>query len=524
MRTFISERKWFFIVLLLVVLALSWFLIHRSGNGLPKGLETGTVARGDVSEVVSETGLIQAARSVNLAFERSGRVSNIFVKEGDTVTAGDIIMILDTAAPGLERNVAEAQLEAEYIRLQELRSGADPLSLAINESTVLSAEQNLTRVTAQQNQLVDSAKQALYAIQPQAYLAKGQQENSEKNYTAPTVTGTYTGSEEGVYTITLYRSRSESNYAYRVSGLESMSHAVSTVRPTPVGTQGLYIQFPPNFAGDGLVWEIPIPNDRGQNHITSLNAYKNAVEGRELAINAAESALTTAKLQLQQVSGSARDERIALQEAQIKQMEARLSSSELALAGTRIIAPFDGTIHTISAEVGQFVSPGAPMVTLISETNFEVKVDVPEVDIAEVTVGDEAVITPEAFRDTSLKAKVTSVSPSSTLVNGVRVFTVTLNFLETDRRFRDGLSADVDITSATSHQVVMVPSRAVFENQTGRFVRVINTNNNIELRSVTTGLRGSNGYTEIVNGLIEGEHIITFANRDALSILEKNES
>lgn len=523
MRTFISEKKWLAVALVLVTLLIGWFVANNSKQGLPKGIETGMVSRGDVSEIVSETGLIQAARSVNLAFERSGRVANILVKEGDTVAAGDIIMVLESDSAELDLSAAEAGLQAEYIKLQELRNGADPLSRSVAEAAVSTAEQNLARVTAQQNQLVESARQALRAIAPQAYLVKGQQEESESNYNAPQITGTYTGEVEGVYTITLYRSRSESNYAYRVSGLESASHAVSTVRPTPLGTHGLYIQFPPNFAGN-TVWEIPIPNDRSPSHINNLNAYQNAIEGRELAISSAEGALTQARLQLELSSSGARSERIALQEAQIRQMEARRSSSELGMASTHIIAPFPGTINSINTEVGQFISPGTPMATMISESFFEVKVDVPEVDIIEVTVGDEAVVTPEAFRDTTLSARVTAVSPSSNLVNGVRVFSVTLNFLQNDPRFRDGLSADVDIMSLTKSQVIQIPNRAIFENQNGRFVRVITSKNTTEIRPVTTGLRGSNGYTEILSGLAEGEQIVTFANRDALAILEKNES
>jgi hypothetical protein len=106
-------------------------------------------------------------------------------------------------------------------------------------------------------------------------------------------------------------------------------------------------------------------------------------------------------------------------------------------------------------------------------------------------------------------------------VDGLRVFKVTLQFDEPDERIRSGLSADIDLFAAELTDVLAVPSRAVIEREDGKFVRAIR-DGRLEYLPVTTGLRGSNGATEVLSGLREGEEIITFANEDAIKQLESN--
>lgn len=533
MKKFVLSKK-YWLLIIIIIGVVGWRYTDNSTGGIPVGVETSIVERGEVREVISETGHVQAAQTVNMAFERGGRVAEILVHEGSEVTTGDVLVRLDASTVAADLASANARLEAEQVRLQELLAGADNNSLAVSQSSVASAEttlanakRNLEEVTAQQDQLLQNVEKTLRNSGLEAYLVSDERENSNYTFTAPTISGTYDSEEEGVYRLELYNSGGQSGSSYRVSGLEEESEPVSTVNPTPIGTRGLFVKFPINFA-PRTEWEIPIPNTRSDSYLANLNAYNAAVEGRKVAIataenavKAAQAALNQGQTQLTQVSSSARNERVAAQRALVKQMQAAVAVAEVQYKNMTIVAPFSGIVTKTYTEVGQIVGSGAPVVSLISVGQYEVVVPISEVDIAEVSVYDAAVVTFDAYDDITFQAHVVKIAPSAELVAGVRIFTVTLVFDREDALIRDGLSADVDIATAKRTDVISVPTRAIYEDKTGKFVRVI-TGDSVTSTYVTTGLRGSDGTSEILEGLSGGETIITFADKAILTQIESN--
>lgn len=532
MKKFLNTKK-FWIIIIVLLLAAGWWFGGRTSSVLPVGIETGVVERGPVLEVVSETGTVEAGGSVDLAFERGGRIEVINVKSGSVAAAGDDLVKLDAAQAAADLSAARARLLAEQVRLRELLAGADQNSLAVTESSVSSAmtalesaKRNLAEVTAQQNQLVINAKKTLRSSSLAANLVSREREDSDYSYTAPTISGTYDSDEEGVYRIEVYSSGAPSGASYRVSGLESGTEPVSTINPTPIGTRGLYIQFPGNFA-KRTEWEIVIPNTRSSSYLANLNAYNAVVDGRNLAIAGAESAvaaaeatLTQSQSQLNQISSSARPERVEAQLALVKQMQSAVTSAEVAYDSTTLNAPFAGTVTSVNSEVGQIVSPTVPVVSLISNNDYELKVDISEVDIEHLSVDDPATVTFDAYDDALFKAHVIRIAPNATLVDGVRVFEVTLAFDEEDDRVRDGLSADINITTESREHVIAVPTRAIFEDEDGKYVRVVSGDDKVSLVQIVTGLRGSDGKSEVLSGLSGGETIITFASDEAIAQIE----
>lgn len=531
---FVRYRKlWIFGVL--SIIGVAGYLVYTSRWVLPEGITIEPVVRGEVRAVVSETGAVTAAQTVDLAFERSGRVLEVRAPEGSVVTVGDPLIVLDAAQQSADLASARARLRGEEIRLEELIRGADGATQAVTESSVEAAEtavanakRYLAEVTLQQDQLVASALKTLRSSALQAYLISGEREDTTNSYTAPTVSGTYASDSEGIYTISLYSSAAASGASYRVTGLESDTEQVSTVHPTPLGTRGLYIQFPTDFA-PRTEWEVPIPNTRSSTYLTNLNAYNAlrearsvALAGAENAVKAAEAAREQSRLQLMQISGSARDERIAAQRALVEQMQAAVSVAEVAYRAMTLTAPFSGIVTRVDAEVGEIVKPLTPTVSLVSSEKPELVVNISESDIEEITVGDTARVLLDAYKGLVLTAHVKSVAPNATIIDGVRVFEVRLAFDAENERIRPGLSADIDIEAAHTEQVLTVPSRAVVEKNGSKFVRALDGRKLVYI-PIGTGLRGSEGMTEVVSGLTEGQPIITFALEAAIRQLEANE-
>lgn len=533
MVQFLRVRTYLLLSACLIGVVGAWY-IFRDTETLPKGVEVGEVTRGIVEEMVNETGFVQGVRSVNLAFQTSGQIMHIQVAEGDMVAEGDVLATLNDERAKSDVASAEARLRAEEIRLDEMLTGADVSSRAIYERAVETArialenaKKNLDEVTVQQELLVENAERVVRSGSLQAELLSEKRENTDYVYTPPTVSGTYTGND-GVYTISLYSSGAPSGSSFRYSGSESGIAEVSTIASVPLGSLGLRVQFPDNFA-PSTEWEIRIPNTKSSTYLTNLNTYNATRKARDVAlavaegtVRSAEASLAQAEAQLSQASGAAREERISAQRALIEQMKALVTQARALYQNTVITAPFSGVVVTVHAEPGESVSAGVPLIDLISEESFEVGVNLSEIDIAEINIGDTAVVTLDAFEDIKLDATVSEIAPRVSVVNGVRVIPIVLVLTTDDTRIKDGFTAQIDIHSAIREDVIAIPSRAVYEDAEGKFVWVIKEDNSLERVAVRTGLRGTNGFTEITEGLREGERIITFATTEALALLKKS--
>ncbi len=530
----ILRRKLLWVGILLVLSVMLWifWLTREAERKKFDVLELGVVEHGSVIEILSETGVVRSVQSVSLAFERGGRVAEIYHKAGDTVEEQSILIALDTTELQSEVTLARARLDAEQLRLAELEHGADNASLFVTETAVASAratlanaERSLKEMTALHNQLVINAEKVLRSSGLQAYLFGGEQGSG--SYDSPTITGVYSGEEEGVYIIELYNSAASSGSSFRVSGLEIGVGNVSTIAPVQIGTRGLYVQFPSGFPARTM-WEIPIPNTRSSSYLTNLNAYRGVIETRNVAVtnaqnavSAAEASLNQALAQQAQMKSANRFERVEAQRTMVGQMSVLVAQAEATLNKAYLRSPFAGIVAIVNTEVGQIVAPNVPLVSMHSEASYELAVEISEVDIAEVTIGDYATVTFDAFEDLKLTAVVTKVAPSATVVSGPRTFTVTLSPLEQNTRLRNGLTAKMDITTAVRDTVIAVPSRAVYEGKDGKFVRYITREREIATLPVTTGLRGTNGMTEILSGLRGGEEIIMFASEKDLERIMK---
>ncbi|MCA9358797.1 efflux RND transporter periplasmic adaptor subunit [Candidatus Kaiserbacteria bacterium] len=533
MKSFFRSKKFVLFLVLIVVLAGGYFY-NKNGVSVLDEVEIESVKRADVREVISETGFVEAAREVSLAFERGGRVEKVLVKEGDFVEEGTVLVELDKSELFVELGAAHARLRAEESRLEELLAGADDVSLSVTGSSVdyaktavENAKQNLQKVSTQQNQLVAAAKKTLLVSGLQAYLTSGERENSSDSFMAPTITGVYDSAEEGVYYIELFESGSPSGSSFRYSGLENGTGAVSSVNPVRLGTRGLFVQFPDDFAGR-TKWKIEIPNKNSSVYLVNKNNYEVTLETAALAIESADSAVKSAEAalaqsdsQYTQVSSSARDERVVAQRALVNQMNAAVQAVELAIEKSSIKAPFSGVVTRVFGEEGEIVAPSSPMVNLISDDNFELKVSISESDIQEITLGDTAVVIFDAYDDDVFEAEVVRVAPIASLSEGVRVFEVTLQFTEKNPKIKAGLSADIDILAAERIDVLAVPTRSVVERDGDRFVRTWD-GLKLDYIKIETGLRGSDGQIEILSGVTEGQDIITFAREDTIEKLENS--
>ena len=231
---------------------------------------------------------------------------------------------------------------------------------------------------------------------------------------------------------------------------------------------------------------------------STLDAMINSYDTEEVAI---------AKLQV---------EAAVMAEAQARESAAlgreSLDQAQKQLDEAIITAPIAGVVASLSAEEGDIIpSPTMspqPVIYLIDPTGLELVVEIDEIDVPEVKLGQEVIIELDALPDTEFKGVVTIIYPLATEVGGVVLYDVKIELdVPEDSGIKVGMSASADIILANRSNVLLVPDRAITEDGEGRTIVNVMVNEQIEERLVEIGI--SDGFdTEIINGLREGEMVL----------------
>lgn len=156
--------------------------------------------------------------------------------------------------------------------------------------------------------------------------------------------------------------------------------------------------------------------------------------------------------------------------------QARIAAAEAALQQTWIEAPFDGTATVVYAQVGDQVIPGEQAFRIDDLSELLVDVSVSEVDINQIKVGQEALLTFDAIWNKEYHGVVTEVDNVGTVVQGAVEFIVTVKLTDADEQIKPGMTAAVNIVVNRLADVVLVPNRAVRISNGDQVVYILKDN------------------------------------------------
>jgi multidrug efflux pump subunit AcrA (membrane-fusion protein) len=286
-----------------------------------------------------------SSQGLTLGFLAGGRINTVSVKAGDKVKKGQVLATLDAG----NTQGALVQAQAAY---DKIINGATGPTIDIAKAAVNTAQVNLNEITKQQTTLVQNALNTLLNSTPAALNV-----GNYNGYDAPTVSGTYTCSQEGTYDLKTYSSSNGVSVNY--TGLEQGSFLLTSV-PRPMGACGLFLSFDPTKTLQaGAEFNVNIPNKNAPNYNANSDAYQLALQNKEQAINVSQAALDQANASLTALVTAARPEDVAT-------AKGALEIAQAAYQNTIITAPSDGTIVSVAIAPGQIASPNAPAIEFIS--------------------------------------------------------------------------------------------------------------------------------------------------------------
>ncbi len=474
------------------------------------------VAYGTVSQGVSVTGKATPLEKVNLAFERGGVVSEVVAIVGEEVKSGATLVRLDARELQAQLSEALARVESEAATLRELKRGVRKEELAIQEAKVWQAETLLADAR-------NNAKNALtetYTTADDGVHNKVDRFFSNARSNAPQITLTINNPQIKT-DLELERVLIENVFSSWQAELSSLN--LETILSSAINSAKVYnaqiIKFLDKAAGavNGAIGGANITQ-------ATLDSLRADVAAARNAMNAASSAISTAegKLISAQASLSIEQNRLALDRAgsdpeKIQAQEARLSQAQsqadlirAQLAKTRLVAPFSGVITLQDAKKGQLVSANIPVVSLISRDSLKIEAFVPEISIGRIAAGNPATITFDALPGETFEGSVLTINPAEEVIDGVVNFKVTValqNILSENPRLKSGLTANVNIITATKANVIAVPRYAIQQKDEQFFVSRLKRSSLANI-PVAIGLRGTDGIWEITSGLNDGDQIL----------------
>lgn len=461
-------------------------LLALSGCNAQQEYETVFPDRGPVTCRIEDSGTAAYRDNYTIVSTVGGRVLSCSFREGDEITEGQTLYVIDSG--DLEDQITQARLSLESAEtaLSQSTAACQDLTVYASAAGMVTAvyvhEGDFVSTGTPIAELEDSANLILtvpFAAEDAAALVPG----SLAVITFPSQPGSLTGTVERVYTGSTALSGGREGVYVEISlqnpgtlsGGSTALAAVGDASCMEAGSIRCATQQSIYATQSGQVLTLPI--QAGDSVVVGQQVM--TIKNDSLTNAAANAAL-------------ARDSAAV----SLAQLEAKRPDYT-------VLSPASGIILTRTVKEGDIASPAAPMAVLAQPEELCVQVDIDELYIDRVWVQQPAEIsfTNEEGKTNTYAAAVSRVNDTGISAGGVTEYTVEL-ILRGREGLRAGMNVSVSLLVDEREDCLRLPSRAV----SGNTVQVLRDGQVTEV-TVETGLTGG-GYTEILSGLTEEDEVV----------------
>jgi RND family efflux transporter MFP subunit len=243
-------------------------------------------------------------------------------------------------------------------------------------------------------------------------------------------------------------------------------------------------------------------------------------EVEQAELNRHKATLHLAEINLKRVSSLASqnvESKATLDQKQTAYQEslAQVNQSQAVINRKQIRAPFAGKLGIDHTNVGQYIQPGTPLVTLTDLNTLNVDFARPEQDWPLIELGFEVLVTADAFPNKVFRGKITAVEP--VIKDETRMINIRASLSNPDKTLMPGMFAPIKVELPAKLNSLIIPETAIDYSLYGTTVFVVNNKKDeksgkdmliAERRQIEVGSK-HNGLVEISKGLKAGEQVIT---------------
>ena len=496
-------RNWKNWVIALVLVAVAgggfWALRSRNNTSEASGtyIQDVTVARGNLVASISPTGEVSPAQQVVLSVDVTKlELIELNVTTGQEVQKGTVLARI--ATDSLERAVEQAK--ADLLSAEEtLNKAKNPYSELDKQKAELDVAQ---AEAALEEARLDSVDQAITEAE---FNLKSAQWNLTITQNSSTVGKTVRDLEYSV----AWHERKLSSLQTQLQQGKVDQTAVDDEADTLAETR-IKLAAAQSTARASLT-SAEDKVAAAEEALSRLQAGSGALGALQIRNKIAQAEYNLAKAQdnLATVSAGPDAKTVQLAQARYDAAQASLEKAQETLASATIVAPFDGTVISVGAEVGDLVSAGTDIITLADLGGLEVLASVDETDISQVEVGQKAQITFDALTGSTFTGEVLEVPLEGILSQNVVSYQVRLSLEGAENvSLLPGMTANVAIVTGQRQNVLLLPLLAVQESDDGDVVLVKDAlSGETATTRVQVGLNDGT-YVEITRGLNEGDVVV----------------
>lgn len=404
--------------------------------------QTATVETRNITRSLSSSGTLQPADSYTVSTLVSGEILSDTFEEGDQVEKGQLLYTLDSSGASNSQTQAQnsyTQAQTNYQQAVAAKYPTADLSGTVSEVYVkngdtVSAGTELMRIVGDNHIYLTGLFP--YASPSDFYI--GQTATIYINGFAGTTTGTVTA----VSTSTVTTSSGQQAVSVQVKasnpGLVTSDYTATIY----VGSYASYGQTSINLGTSSVV------TAEASGKISGLSwlAGDTISEGDRICT----------------ITGNSVDNSIQNAEINVENAQSSLENAKETLDDYSITAPISGEVVTKNAKAGDKIEGGSDgtLCVIYDLSYLEMTMNIDELDISDVAVGQEVQITADAVEGTTYTGVVTKVSVAGTTSGGITTYPVTVRIDETDG-LRPGMNVDAEIILDSAEDVLAIPSGAV---------------------------------------------------------------
>ena len=439
---FRKNWKWMVPVVCVAVLG-GWFILRpdraQDANVDVSYVQT-TPEKRDLSNSLSGTGTLNPANTYNVKSLVAGKVLTSTIEEGDIVEEGTVLYTVDasdatTKAEQASITLQQAQrsydktVDRQYVRA-EVAGVVATLKVAKGDEVTSGQEVAVIR---------DSSKMVLQLEFPAADAATfsvGQSAEVTLDGTFETLTGTVTAvtGTDALSTGNLL-TRTVTITVRNAGGLTTAQAATATINGVSC------------IAAKCFEYQA-------ERTLTTLAA------GTVTAINVQEGGAVNKDDIVLQISGEDLTEAIQSAAETLRSAELNMDNLQEAMNNYTVTSPISGTIIEKNAKAGDALTAGADLCTIYDLSYLVMVINVDELQVSDVSVGQSVQVTADAVPDKTYTGTVTRVSMKGSSNGGTTTYPVTVRIDETEG-LRPGMNANAEIVTAEAKNALAVPNAAI---------------------------------------------------------------
>lgn len=532
-------------IILLVIFSVAFFVYKniKAKENAGKNYRTVKVKKADLEITILATGVIKALTQIDIKSEIGGKVISLPFKEGQVVSKGNIIAIIDDKQQKEQFTQSDEDFKTNFAQLEQNQIALD-LQKAQTDLSISTQQKELQQAELDYEHHFNELQEQKQLNQTLIAEAKAKVETAKRQLEKSLAGSRKQEIEQKLETVNQYKATMDNNEKEYERQKELYKNYFVAKKDVDTAEQNFLVA-QAQYNAAKADYDMTLEGTRNEDIYITESQLKEAKKSLDNQLAQAEQSVATKERQLETDLNAIKKARIALQqeianglninmkEQQVIASQSTLNKSSASrsasldqLSKTKILSPVDGIIINRAVAIGDVVASqtmssaaGTTLMTIADLGEIYAEANIDESDLGKIWEKLPVTIKAAAYPKLKIDGIITYVAPQAVQVQQIPTFKIKIKILLDKIKDKDlprgrsrnkllfpGMSVDADIHVDQKSDVLQIPIETIWQKDGKDYVTVVTEKKELKDVEVTVGMR-NNIMAEIINGLKEGEDI-----------------